>query len=81
MGGRRPRAGVGEVLVEEVVHPEAALERDELLSRVALKADEKQAGVELPPVVHAVGKREAAAQDLLSVAALPCEPDVCVLRD
>ena len=61
-------ADVLDVLVERVVRAEPALDRDELLFRVALEADEEEAGFELAEaLVDAVGEGVAAAQDPLAV--------------
>jgi hypothetical protein len=53
-----------DVLVEGVDLAEAALDRDELLRRVPLEADEEEPGFELAEaLVDAVGEGVAAAED------------------
>src|SRR4051794_6064997 len=66
--GEDGAADVLDVLVEGVVGAEPALDRHELLLRVALEADEEEAGFELAEaLVDAVGEGVAAAQDPLAV--------------
>src|SRR4029078_13536301 len=60
-------ADVLDVLVERVELAKPALDRDELLFRVLLEADEEEAGFELSQaLVDPVGERVAAAQDPLA---------------
>src|SRR6476469_7285061 len=81
--GEDGAADVLDVLVELVHRAEAALDRGELALRVALEADEEEAGFELAEaLVDAVGEGVAAAQDPLAVVELGRgETDVGVDRD
>src|SRR5262245_47917219 len=81
--GEDGAADVLDVLVERVHRAESALDRDELLLRVALEGDEEEAGFELAEaLVDAVGEGVAAPQDPLAVVELGGgEADVGVDRD
>src|SRR3954453_4658398 len=72
-----------DVLVQRVDLPEPLLDRDELLARVALEADEEEAGFELAEaLVDPVGEGVAAAQNALAVLGRGRgEADVGVDRD
>src|SRR5262249_46710301 len=60
-------ADVLDVLVQRVARAQAPLDRDELALRIALEADEEEAGFELAEaLVDAVGEGVAAAQDALA---------------
>lgn len=61
--GEQGTARVLDVLVQAVVLPESALQRDELLVGITLKRNKEESGVELAStLVHTVRKRVAAAQ-------------------